>query len=1481
MKGVGSALGDLPPALKFVLVGIVLLLVIGGLVLAFVLDWVVGLVLLGGIVLVVVLLVAFLALAAMMKKGKSKPFEQELVQNTSSSAGVSDAAARARVDELSKRFLEGIQTFKRYGKDIYDLPWFMIVGEPGSGKTEVIRHSGIGFPPGLQNELQGSGGTRNMDWWFSSNAIILDTAGRLLFEEGGGRTSGEWGTLLKMLGKHRATCPINGLMLVIPADSLIRDSLEEVEEKANRIKRQLDLIQTTLDVRFPVFVLITKADLINGFREFFDELDDPQLQHQIMGWSNPNPLDTPFDPDEVYDHILTIQDRLVRRRGGLMLDPVAREGERRLDEVDALFAFPDAIEDIAGRLERYMQIMFAAGEWTTKPLFMRGMYFVSSLQEGAALDADLAEAMGLSVDELPEGQVWARDRAYFIRDLFVKKMFKERGLVTRASNTKKLKRRRRMVMATFTTVLLLVLLGFSGYAVLTLSSKMKSPRDFWVGVDRAYDNRVGGGYPRAVVGSEPGSRGEFGADGTEFRGHLGLSDYDDESTADLMEDVAAQGEKRLSVPFVFKPAAIFTSFETDIAGGERREAARLAYRRSVLEPLLRASYAKMLGGGRSSLDPRALGELVLIHRMYTDPGTWKAAPGPALRPLFDFAAPPTAEQRDQDDWEQYREAAVEKLQASFEKLSEERGWVRRAHEDANEDYWETLRAAVGLFVDRAESGALLPPTDGASGEAGAVDPMAVWTAARDFLDAEKALIDAYGGDSPARSLDAWDAHYGDLASARERLEALERQAGGSLSVDALLAGVEGRGAAYESWLGRLKAALTVEPRVSFGGGSDGEDGEDGGEDDGGAMGSAGDFLEGPAGEYKKMREALERLEASRVAGLGKAAAAIKNNRDELETLLRSGEDGFAGRGALYAGADRLLEAEREVDRFDDVARWVRLIDAAFDREIEDDREVRRDRVRDARTIAGAGACIGVLEAGRPIRKGELYRDPNADLDIPENYADVRAAVTELVRGGREAGVEPLADPGLPFLEAMERGAGVFDDGYHPWAARAVLEAMAGVEGRGTESAREAYVDGYVRYWSGPVTESARWVELRLVPEGTPEADRWRAASEALRRLVQGEVQDGVTRLLDTQIGAFEAIEGADDWGRTPSGLIADGKDKVVGRHRFVTSEDYRRAVGVWLAAWRGLSGTAMEARGELLSTPTAEFEQQFVHLCDTSVRGASPVDFWDRLTVGLMRALRDSTSGVASAARRDALDRAGVFPLSPLSSGAVLGALDTGGAGANRVLSPRGVRDTVRDVETALPASGGDDDGSLGADGFSGNAAIGGLVRDLSGSDDRRAEERLRRLGAFASTMSGVDEVTVRVINGNAGAGATPVASNYEYVSVSQGASQSGKQSLFVGRPDFGAFAVGSGETLTITFSDPTAQGSTGVHSVSVSGPWGWLAVLSKYGGESSDGGTTWAVEVRESWDGRAYSWWVELAFNTSLGFDDTDDWAQAGGASP
>ncbi len=391
-----------------------------------------------------------------MEKRKAKPFEQKMADSASATpTGVSDPNSRAKLDDLRKRFEEGIQVFKEHGKDLYTMPWYVIVGEPGSGKTEAMRHSNVGFPPGLQDQLQGVGGTVNMHWWFTNQSVMIDTAGRLMFDDIEPGNVNEWGEFLKMLRTARPNCPLNGMLLVIPADSLIKDSANDLERKGGKIAQQLDNIQRALGVRFPVYIVISKADRINGFREFFEELTDPVMQMQMMGWTNPNDLDTPFDPSMVEQHLKSVRERLVRRRFSLLADPVNSDDPmgQRIDQVDALYAFPDSLVKLSPRLRRYLEMVFVAGEWSQKPLFLRGIYFTSSMREGDALDADLADVLGVQVDALREGKLWERDRSYFLKDVFMEKVFREKGLVTRESNVGKSRRRQSVILLTAGTLL--------------------------------------------------------------------------------------------------------------------------------------------------------------------------------------------------------------------------------------------------------------------------------------------------------------------------------------------------------------------------------------------------------------------------------------------------------------------------------------------------------------------------------------------------------------------------------------------------------------------------------------------------------------------------------------------------------------------------------------------------------------------------------------------------------------------------------------------------------------------------------------------------------------------------------------------------------------------------------------------------------------------------------------------------------------------
>ncbi len=569
---------------------------------------------------------------------KSKQLAGSIAQHGSTAPNaISNPNDRAKLDAMKRSFEVGMEKFATSGKDVYSMPWYVVVGEPGAGKTEAIRHCNVGFPPGLQDEMQGVGGTINMNWWFTNRAVLLDTAGRLMFEEVAPGETHEWPEFLKLLKRNRPNCPINGLLLVIPCDSLIKDTEADITRKAGKIAQQLDVIQRTLDVRFPVFVLITKSDLLDGFREFFDDMD-PDSQHQMVGWSNPQPRDVPFDPGLVDQHLQTVVARVRKRRLGLLKDPIPQHGAaRRTDEVDSLFSLPESFLLAAPRLRSYLEKVFVAGPWSAKPLFLRGIYFTSAMREGAALDLVLAQAIGTSVDALPEGRAWERERAYFLRDLFTEKIFREAGLVTRATNTKQLIRSRQVILYSCGFAALLLLLLFTILSYRQFQDSIGAQSKLWTFAKEGWKD--GHWHPIVTPPASGDAGGQYQYNGDQAidpaSGATTLADYHKK-----LRDVSATD---INVGFVFKPLAHFFHLE-----GDRKKAQRIVFESSVVKPSVDSSRARMVAPNPAppaGLTPdqaavreaKAVAALLAVEADSVNKSGSEAAPDAILKPGITYA----------------------------------------------------------------------------------------------------------------------------------------------------------------------------------------------------------------------------------------------------------------------------------------------------------------------------------------------------------------------------------------------------------------------------------------------------------------------------------------------------------------------------------------------------------------------------------------------------------------------------------------------------------------------------------------------------------------------------------------------------------------------------------------------------------------------------------------------------------------------------
>ncbi len=395
-----------------------------------------------------------------LKKRKEKQSAEQLMEGLSETEGDSPNMVDEEVDVLSQDFTEAISLLKHSngGKStdqlIYQLPWYIIIGPPGSGKTTALINSGLEFP--LANKLgdtaiKGVGGTRNCDWWFTNDAILIDTAGRYTTQDSHELVDkGGWLGFLDLLKKNRPSRPINGAIVAMSLSDLLLQTEEEIKLHAKAIKNRIQELDEKLGVEIPVYLMFTKSDLIAGFSEFFEGLDLEERQ-QVWGYTFDFGHEREFAISSFQEEFRALIQRLDDRLFKIMQD------ERDVQNRALIFGFPRQMEALERPLISFLEEIFAVNRYQ-KSSFLRGIYFTSGTQEGSPIDrimGGLATSFGLDRQSTPlfSGQ----GKSFFITRLLKDVIFNEAELVGVDPKREKQRRFLQIGVYAFSTVSLLVM----------------------------------------------------------------------------------------------------------------------------------------------------------------------------------------------------------------------------------------------------------------------------------------------------------------------------------------------------------------------------------------------------------------------------------------------------------------------------------------------------------------------------------------------------------------------------------------------------------------------------------------------------------------------------------------------------------------------------------------------------------------------------------------------------------------------------------------------------------------------------------------------------------------------------------------------------------------------------------------------------------------------------------------------------------------
>jgi type VI secretion system protein ImpL len=312
---------------------------------------------------------------------KVKSFINRVITQDRETISKAPPSTQTELLALEKSWFESVTKLKQsalraYGNPLYVLPWYLVIGESGTGKTSLLKSSGLSSSLSSLNSTPRLPITRNCDWWFFNEAIVLDTAGRYTIPLDQDRDDQEWEVFLKHLSSFRKKEPVNGIVAAISAETLTMCSSEQLLSQGQLVRSRIDQVMRILGSSFPIYIMITKMDLIFGMPEFFRALPRSRLG-QAMGWCNSS--GQPYSEDLLKKAILSVCDNLKLMQFSMLHNARKPEAE--------ILVFPQRFLELSEQLATFCTSVFSQSVYHVTPFF-RGVYFSSASQKIEQAECD-------------------------------------------------------------------------------------------------------------------------------------------------------------------------------------------------------------------------------------------------------------------------------------------------------------------------------------------------------------------------------------------------------------------------------------------------------------------------------------------------------------------------------------------------------------------------------------------------------------------------------------------------------------------------------------------------------------------------------------------------------------------------------------------------------------------------------------------------------------------------------------------------------------------------------------------------------------------------------------------------------------------------------------------------------------------------------------------------------------------------------------
>ena len=279
------------------------------------------------------------------------------------------------------RWLLRLQRHLDNRRYLWQLPWYIVTGPVGSGKTSLLRE---GFPADIIYTPEATRGAEqhlSLTPHVGKQAVIFDTEGTFCEQSDNLLYRRLWEHALDWFVQKRARQPLNGIILTLDLPDLLTADKHRREHLLQTLRSRLQDVRQHLHCQLPVYIVLTKLDLLHGFAALFQALDKKE-RDRILGVTFTHRA---HENEDWHRELNTFWRAWGERINQALPDLMLAQTHARA----SLFSFARQIQ---GGGEPLTALLDGLLDGENMDVMLRGVYLTSSLQRGQIDDIFMQSA---------------------------------------------------------------------------------------------------------------------------------------------------------------------------------------------------------------------------------------------------------------------------------------------------------------------------------------------------------------------------------------------------------------------------------------------------------------------------------------------------------------------------------------------------------------------------------------------------------------------------------------------------------------------------------------------------------------------------------------------------------------------------------------------------------------------------------------------------------------------------------------------------------------------------------------------------------------------------------------------------------------------------------------------------------------------------------------------------------------------------------